>query len=64
MPDREGHGQHCQTKGQRDAKQTDAHIGKGSSQHRTAAPAKDQPEGPEELRTVLFHSLLLSLVNG
>ncbi len=63
MPNSEGHRQYGQTEGQRYAKQTDTHIGKRSRQDRTAAPAKNQPKGPEELCTILFHILLLSAVD-
>jgi hypothetical protein len=46
------------SEGQRNANETDAQARKGSSQHRATVPAQDQPECPEEVRTIFFHALL------
>lgn len=59
MPDGKSHGQHSQAKRQRNAKQTNANLGKRRCQHGTAAPAKHQPESAKKLCTVFFHDRVL-----
>src|ERR1700746_177738 len=60
MADGIGHGQHCQTERERNAKQTNADVRKCRSKNCAPAPAKNKPERPEKLHTVLFHFFLLS----
>jgi hypothetical protein len=65
VSNRVDHRQYCQAEGEPNAKQADAHVGKCSGQHGTAAPTKDQPECPEELCTILVQAPpLSSIVDG
>ena len=53
MADGEGHGQHRQAEGQRDADETDAQFGIGRGQHGRAASAQHQPGRSDEFRNKL-----------
>ena len=44
MTDGECHGQHGESKGQRNTQKTDAQLGKCGGQHSAAATAEHQPE--------------------
>ena len=39
-------------------------VGKGGGQYRAPASSKDEPESPDKLRTVLFHVILLSVIDS
>src|SRR5262249_38417887 len=49
MADGEGHGEHRQAEGQRDAREADPQGREGRRQHRTATTPEYQPEGTDEL---------------
>ena len=59
VPDGEGHREHGQAEGERNAMQADADVRKGGGEHGTAAATEYEPERPKELGAVCLHLLLL-----
>ncbi|HET9265966.1 MAG TPA: hypothetical protein VFO14_23150 [Vicinamibacterales bacterium] len=65
MPDGVGHRQQRQAEREGNAEQADSDVGKCGRQHGTAAPAKHQPEGADELRCQrLCHHVVHSSKHG
>ena len=54
MADRIGHRHDGQSESQRNADQANADFGEFGGQHGTAAPAQNEPEGPEKLGSEFF----------
>jgi hypothetical protein len=61
MADGEGHGQHREPEGQRDAEQSNADIGKGGGQYGTASSAQYKPQRTEALGDKLARHLTILL---
>jgi len=59
VPDGERHRQDGETEREGHPEQADTDLGKRRREHGAAAATENEPEGAEELRSELVHSLLL-----